>query len=268
MRLFFFFFSSMLFNSKPEHAVHSNPGYDYFSPGDSILINHRQDGLTSEWPAEKFETDLATDIKFAIDNDGDNLYMALKIANEGIQMKVMNMGMNMYIDLKGKKKENRGIIFPVREEKAKNAAPANNDQKPEDPAPKKSIDKKQMRSTMALHLIYMQVFGFDGSGKRDQGLNIPGSINVAFTWDSLNIMHMEYLVPLKMLGDSISLKDKEISIGWKLNGMYPSDNPAYYSQQASSSQHRIGADNNPIIERETIIREQNIWKKHIIKFTR
>ena len=268
MRLLFFFFSSMLFRVMPEQAVHGNAGKVNFSAGDSILINHRQDGLTNEWPATKFETDLATDIKFAIDNDGNNLYMALKIANEGIQMKIMNMGMNMYVDLKGKKKENRGIIFPVREEKPKNAAPANNEQKEEDPKPKKAIDKKQIRSTMALHLIYMQIFGFDGSGKRDQGLNIPGSINVAFTWDSLDVMHMEYLVPLKMLGDSASLNEKEISIGWKLNGMYPSDNPAYYSQPTSSSQHRVGADNNPIIERETIIREQNIWKKHVIKIPR
>lgn len=268
MRLFFFFFSSMFFHSTPKHAVRDNVVITHFYQADSVLINHKQDGLTNEWPAAKFETDLATDIKFAIDNDGSNLYMALKIANEGIQMKIMNMGMNMYIDLKGKKKENRGIIFPVREEKAKNAAPGNNEQKQEDPAPKKSIDKKQIRSTMALHLIYMQVFGFDGSGKRDQGLNIPGSVNVAFTWDSLNVMQMEYLVPLKMLGDSASLTEKEVGIGWKLNGMYPSDNPAYYSQQTSNSQHRIGADNNPIIERETIIREQNIWKKHVIKFPR
>ena len=81
-------------------------------------------------------------------------------------------------------------------------------------------------------------------------------------------MHLEYLLPLRMLGDTASLKGKEISVGWKLNGMYPSDNPAYYSQQAGGTQRRVGADNNPIIERETIIREQNIWKKYIIKTSR
>ena len=270
MKSLFFFFCVILFQIIPDQKVQGKENRSIIFAGDSIIIDHKQDGLTNEWPATKFDTDLATDIKFAIDNDGSNLYMAMKIINEGIQMKIMNMGMNMYVDLKGKKKESRGISFPVREDdKTKNTPPPNNDQREgESSAPKKPIDKKQVRSAMALHLIYMQVFGFDGSGKRDQGLNIPGSVNVAFTWDSLNVMHIEYRVPLKMLGDTPSLTDKEISIGWKLNGMYPSDNPAYYSQQAGSTQRRVGADNNPIIERETIIREQNIWKKYTIRIPR
>ncbi|MCW3118237.1 MAG: hypothetical protein JWM28_2319, partial [Chitinophagaceae bacterium] len=219
----------------------------------------------NEWPAAGFETDLGTDIKYAIDNDGANLYMAMNIANEGIQLKIMRMGMNMYIDLKGKKKEGRGITFPVKEEKKADETQSviKEESEARNNPQKKLQDKKVMRSMMALHQIYMKIFGFEGSGSQDQGLSMPGSINVAFSWDSLDVLHIEWLVPLKMLGDISSLDQKEISVGWKLNGMYPSDNPRYYSEQTKSGGHqKIGADNKPIIERETIVREQNIWKKY------
>jgi hypothetical protein len=113
--------------------------------------------------------------------------------------------------------------------------------------------------------VYMKIFGFEGLPSQDQGLTMPGSINIAFSWDTLNVLHIEYRVPLKMLGGSAALDKKEISIGWKLNGMYPSDNPRYYSEQTrGNGRQRIGADNKPIIERETIIREQNIWQKYIV----
>jgi hypothetical protein len=273
MKMFFLFFPMAIFSAISYTAVYSSPYFFAQPAADTTIINHKEDGLTNEWPLAKFETDLGTDIKYAADNDGANLYMAMNIANEGIQMKILKMGMNMYIDLKGKKKEGRGITFPIKEEKKAGEVEAlNKEENTEKITPqKKLLDKKVMRSTMALHLVYMKIFGFEGSDSQDQGLTIPGSVNVAFSWDSLDVMHIEYLVPLKMLGDISSFNEKEISIGWKLNGMYPSDNPRYYSEQTSggrSGHQKIGADNKPIIEKEIIIREQNIWKKYIIYIPR
>ncbi len=81
---------------------------------DSGIINHVLDGSTTEWPDDRFEMDKGTNIKYAVDNNAENLFLALIIPDFRTQMKMMRLGMNLYIDMKGKKKENRGIEFPVK----------------------------------------------------------------------------------------------------------------------------------------------------------
>ncbi|MEJ0104943.1 MAG: hypothetical protein WDO19_21385 [Bacteroidota bacterium] len=255
--------------------------FSLYAIADTEIINHKTDGIINEWPSSKFESDIATDIKYAIDNDGNNLYIVLNVPNQGIQMKLMRLGMKLFIDLKGKRKEGRGISFPVKDEAAlandnnfsKAAGIQTDDDIEKTNRPEKSIDKKAMRSTMALHLTYMNVFGFDGSEAHDQGLQMPGSINVAFAWDTADAMHIEYTIPLKMLENSSALNQKEISIGWRINGIYPADqsmqrsgNPRGRrrgkSAYGGSSQPGFGESNH--VTRETLIREQNIWTRYIV----
>src|ERR1051326_2619118 len=81
-------------------------------------LSHLLDGKINEWPAQRFETDPATEIKYAVDNDLQNLYLAITIPNFRTQMKMMRQGMELYIDLKGKKKEGKGIDFPVKRDGA------------------------------------------------------------------------------------------------------------------------------------------------------
>lgn len=239
-----------------------------------IIIHHRQDGIINEWPSSKFQADIGTDMSYAIDNDSANLYLALNIPNQGIQMKLMHTGMNLYIDLKGKKKEGRGISFPVKDENltAGNMSfenVAGIDDANGTPQPQKQTNMRTMRSALALRLTYMSVFGFDGIENHDQGLQMPGSIAISFAWDTADIMHIEYAVPLKMLGDISTLKNKEISIGWKINGIYPSDKTAgrrpHNRAAAGYGENHTGFDPNAKrMSRETIIREQNIWTKYTV----
>src|SRR5262249_51651240 len=133
--------------------------------------------------------------------------------------------------------------------------------------PQRQTNIKAMRSSLALRLTYMSVFGFEGIENHDQGLQMPGSISISFAWDSADVMHIEYAVPLKMLEDAPSLKNKEIAVGWKINGIYPSDQPAkrkpHNRANAGYGQNRTGFDPNAKrITHETIIREQNIWTKY------
>jgi hypothetical protein len=234
-----------------------------------IIIHHRQDGSISEWPSSKFETDIGTDISYAIDNDTANLYFALNIPNQGIQMKLMRTGMNLYIDLKGKRKEGRGISFPVKDESItadKTLLTGVEDDNGMAQSQKQS-SIKAVRSSLAIRLTYMSVFGFEGVENHDQGLQMPGSINISFAWDTANIMHIEYAVPLKMLGSATSLKNNEISVGWKINGIYPAEKTAgkrpHNRAAAGYGQTQTGFDPNAKrLNRETIIREQNIWTKY------
>ena len=255
--------------------------FSLYAIADTEIINHKTDGIINDWPSSKYESDIATDIKYAIDNDGNNLYIVLNVPNQGIQNKLTKLGMKLFVDLKGKRKEGRGISFPIKDETAiandNTFSKASGIQADDDPEKakrlEKSVDKKAMRSTMALHLNYMNVFGFDGSEAHDQGLQMPGSINIAFAWDTADAMHIEYTIPLKMLDNSSALNQKEISIGWRINGIYPADQTMRRSgnsggrgrgKSAYGGSPQPGFGEVSHVTRETLVREQNIWTRYIL----
>lgn len=79
---------------------------------DTGHIHHLLDGLVSEWPINKFQVNDDSTVEYAEDNDDKNLYVAMTISDFEMQMKIMRNGMKLYLDLKGKKKEGKGIEFP------------------------------------------------------------------------------------------------------------------------------------------------------------
>ncbi|HEY7162354.1 MAG TPA: hypothetical protein VH815_13900, partial [Acidobacteriota bacterium] len=184
-------------------------------------INHLLDGKLNEWPAQKFETDPATQFKYAFDNDKQNLYLVLSIASFREQMKVMHQGMDLYLDLKDKKKEGKGIEFPVKREQSaadmlmNYRSQGNENAEQESPEQRKAA-MRAMRAEMALGLSSMKVFGFSEDKSEEQGLIMPGSANIAFAWDSTDAMNIEYKIPLSFFGGASSLDQKDISLGWKV----------------------------------------------------
>ena len=228
--------------------------HNFFSPGNfqksfiakDTSFKHITDGKPGEWSSKKFETDLATEIKYAVDNDTQNLYLALIIPNSGMQMKMMRNGMKLYIDPRGKKKEGKGIEFPVKRDPAADNSVINfktqsNDENTELETPEQRKAKmKSVRAAMTLNLTSMKVFGFAGDEAEEQGLIMPGSANVAFAWDSTDAMCIEYKIPIALLGVSLSSAQKDISIGWKLNGF---QRPTKNSSSESSGENRHGSRN-------------------------
>jgi len=150
---------------------------------DTTSIIHSLDGNISEWPSEKFITYKETRTRFATDNDAEVLFLALTITDITTQKKIMQSGINLYIDTKGKKKENTGIDYPVA------GNPAS-----------------------------MRLFGFSDTEPAILSISSEGTVNIAFSWDSSNVLHIEYNIPLKMLEKTVTgLNNKKISVGWKLN---------------------------------------------------
>ncbi|MFL5810442.1 MAG: hypothetical protein ACJ749_13035 [Flavisolibacter sp.] len=251
-------------------------------------INHSLDGKINEWPAQKFEADAATQLKYAVDNDKQNLYLVLSISNSREQMRIMREGMVLYIDTKGKKKESHGIEFPVKRDQAndiimnfKNDANGNiNEQSPE----QKKAMMKAMRAEMALNLTSIKVFGFSEDKSEEQGLIMPGSANVAFGWDSTDAMNIEYRIPLSFLENSSSADQKEISVGWKLNGFQMSSHNSS-SEYSGGGRHGGGGygsggghrgnggggygnhegNSNNQQNFESMLKDQIFWTKYILK---
>lgn len=205
-------------------------------------INHLLDGKINEWPAQKFESDPDTQLKYAVDNDKQNLYLVLTIASFREQMKIMRQGMDLYIDPKGKKKDGKGIEFPVKRDQSTadlimNYRSLGNENADQESAEQKKAAMRTMRAEMALTISSMKVFGFSEDRSEEQGLVMPGSANIAFAWDSTDVMNIEYRIPLSFFGTTSPLDQKDISIGWKINGFQFSSN---HSGESSGGGGRHG----------------------------
>jgi len=202
-----------------------------------------------EWPREKFTIDKATKIRYAIDNDSQMLFLALNISDKTAQQIIMQKGMSLFIDVKGKKKESHGVQFPLGMENVSNIG-------------------------------NMKVFGFTNIEPVIQNVKTEGIINIAIGWDSSYALNIEYYVPLKMLEGSVTeLNNKKISIGWKLkeNDM-TSDNIAPVSttsrvvavQAPAGSRppnnRNVGLSQSNTPPQTNTSKSQSIWTTHTIIF--
>jgi hypothetical protein len=214
---------------------------------DTTKIIHLLDGNISEWPAEKFALDKATKIRYAIDNDSQMLFLAINISDKTTQQRIMQKGMNLFIDVKGKKKENRGVEFPLGLE---NVSDISN----------------------------MKVFGFSNTEASPQNVKTEGTINIAMGWDNSYVLSMEYNIPLKMLEETLpDLNNKKISIGWKLK---ESGMPGIPYQTVTTTTRVVGvpsgsrptnnrgvsnANSNPPLQ-SNADKDQSFWTSHTIIF--
>ncbi len=232
---------------------------------DSSFITHVLDGSINEWPEERFTLHNQTTIRYAADNDAHDLFLAVSITSSAVQARIMQAGMSFFIDVRGRKKEFMGIQFPIV-----------NENSPDLPAGR-NPDVTAIRSMMILNLIKLKLFGFSGDVPPYQELMVPGSVNVAYSWDSLKVMHIEYRIPLSILGDAASLDQKNISIGWKI---HPVQSAMQNPTVTSTSTRVVGGRSNsrpaqtPDLNiagndrRNVMTDEQQIWSKYLITIRR
>ncbi len=191
---------------------------------DSVLIQHKMDGLATEWPADRIQTDEKSGIQFAFDNDASNLYVIISVKEMAEQMKMIRMSMKMFIDLKAKKKENMGVEFPVKRDPTQQnfggGGTRNGGERTEDQGERKAFDIQALHQRLAINLISMKIFGFEGMEEpKEVGLFMANSTNLVYNWDTANIFHIEYKIPLSMIAEPKTLDNKEITIGWKVHGL-------------------------------------------------
>jgi len=251
---------------------------------DTSIIQHVQDGKLLEWPSEKFTADNETRIKYAIDNDSRNLYIAMLVPDYATQMKMMRTGMTVYIDLKGKKKESRGIEFPVKPDRGQDFTPTEGprparSEGEEQNASKREANRLMMRNSMAIkQLNTIKFFGFGETESVQQVLDVPGSIQVAYKCDTTEAMEIEYCIPLSLLGDAASLHQKLISIGCKIHAMEMrsggfgggsgmggmSGGGMRGGGRGMGGRGGMGAGANGGMDRESMMKEQTFWTKYTV----
>lgn len=188
-------------------------------PSDSTPIRHLIDGSLNEWTGAHFQTDKETQIQYALDHDAGNLYLAMKVPDFRMQMKMMMQGMKLFIDKKGKRKEGTGIEFPVKREEGDagfgarggGGRAAGGEAGPPDP--------KEMRARLSAHLLFLKTFGLADQEDKTLVIGESGEIGLAYNWDEENNFYIEYQIPLHFIGEQASLQGKPLGIGWKIMGM-------------------------------------------------
>jgi hypothetical protein len=188
---------------------------------DTARISHVIDGTISEWNQDKFETDKDTEIQYAVDEDGTNLYLAMKVPNMRTQMKMMMQGMKLFVDTKGKRRERTGIEFPVKTGSGGGFSQGGGNRGGEGSEPGQGgpPDFSAMRERLASHLLLIKTFGLEDLDDKTMMMGQTEGIGLSCGWDESNVFYIEYMIPISSLGKPTELKGKTLGIGWKLNGI-------------------------------------------------
>ncbi|HEY5499915.1 MAG TPA: hypothetical protein VIK20_05980 [Bacteroidales bacterium] len=71
------------------------------------------DGINKEWSPRLPKFDKSTGINYSVANDERNLYFILRIADEATQRRIVQNGMEVWINSLGKKRKVTGVTFPL-----------------------------------------------------------------------------------------------------------------------------------------------------------
>ncbi len=183
------------------------------------------DGNPDEWPEIFNYYDGNTKLQFAFGSDTGNLYVALKITDDPTQIRLFNGGLGIWIDPKGKKKETMGVSFPLKGDAAPGTSAAGGKHRrqssgtgseEQDPRAQKS-DALRLKQHAFLTQTTLRIKGFVGVPEQVLPLKNDYGIDVAFNWDSLNILTIECRLPLALvLGHPFTPADtlKPISVAF------------------------------------------------------
>lgn len=247
---------------------------------DTVIIHHQVDGNLNEWTPAHFETDKESQIQYALDHDAGNLYLAMKVPNFRMQMKMMTQGMKLFIDKKGKRKEGTGIEFPVKREEGSGGFGGRGERGSGGEAG--PPDPKEMRARLAANLIFLKTFGLSDQEDKTWVIGESGEIGLAYNWDDENNFYIEYQIPLHFLGDLNSLHGKPLGIGWKIMGMESSLSGPISSSSTlvgvpaggggggrggsagRGAGSRAGGGANFGQDADSRFKDQNIWTKYIL----
>lgn len=184
---------------------------------DSVIVI---DGNPSDWDQPFPYFDSKSKLQYSVVNDAKYLYISVKTNDDKAQMKIMRAGMDVSIDVAGKKKEVAVVHFPL---KTNSKLDITNDPNDGDQQVVEKPDVKKMRMDWAE----------SNKEVKTQGLkNVPASfsaadsgvhgIEVAINWERDNTMTYELKVPFSAFyKDVIDASDavKPITITVKANAM-------------------------------------------------
>ena len=174
--------------------------------------NVKVDGNLKEWGDSLRYYNEEKKLNYTLANDAYNLYLAIRINNHSEQMRVMNAGLTLSINTKGKKKEMYSITFPVADAgSAPMLAKPGVDQITPD-------DREELMRARLTKLRNIKVTGFpDIEGENITTSNTYG-IKTALNYDDNDALVYEAAIPLKFFHADAPDKS-EWAFNIKINGI-------------------------------------------------
>ncbi|MCX6257950.1 MAG: hypothetical protein NTW49_08675 [Bacteroidia bacterium] len=198
------------------------------------------DGKASEYPDMRYYS-TETKMFYTLSNDGTNLYLCFRINDESMQMKIMNAGMEVWIDTLAKSKEQIGILFPLADGEKMNMKelrpPVSNERiKP---------DRSFMEKSFLLKQNLMQMVGFKNIANDLIPIDDQSGINVKIDWDNENSMIYEAMIPFSAFyKESVSAIDtsKIFTLSININSIQMPETP----QDGGQAGGRPPQDGGPV----------------------
>jgi YD repeat-containing protein len=179
------------------------------TPPQNIVV----DGSIKEWGDSLRYYNAEKRINYALANNKDTLYMAVRVNDRSEQARILRAGITFSINPKGKKKEVFSITYPL----STNGSPINI-QRDENSEITTRQDHEALMQAVLTTLRGIKVEGFkDIEGDMITTSNTYG-IKTAVDYDDKGYLICEAAIPLTLLHADIASKD-EWAFNFKINGI-------------------------------------------------
>jgi len=241
------------------HSCSSSAKTNSFSTTRSGFINRyftpQIDGEINEW-GPLLSYDRFTKCLYAIGNDTSSLYIALRAADRTQQMKILDAGLEIWLNTNGKKNKSIGVKFPLGTGAAAvvlGRVPGN--------------ESKEMRQQVRQQWMNMELTGFKYGLNGEQNIIADSSpVKAVIQWDGKGNMDYELKIPFFSLDKTAATCPEKWYVGIFINGM---DLPDYLRPGLETGLHS-GMKQHPDPDRadsnrlDDITRGNFFWTKYTI----
>jgi uncharacterized membrane protein YgcG len=263
------------------HAQNKNVQNKLQPPPANITI----DGDPKEWGDSLPYYNKDKQLNYALANDQDNIYMAIRVNDRSQQIRVLRAGLTLSIDTKGRKKETFSITFPVGDQSMDTQV-----QEPTDLQGRSNDvtqqDRDDLASARLTKLREIRVVGFkDIEGEMITTSNTYG-IKTAIDYDKDGNLVYEAAIPLKFF-HADDLAKSEWAFNFKINGItHKGQNPNSPDQDGPGRAGRggggmsgggggrggrgggrgghMGGGNSAPVDRSELSKSVDFWEKYYL----
>lgn len=245
-------------------------------PPSNIIV----DGNLKEWGDSLRYYNQDKQLNYALANDQDNLYMAIRINDRSEQIRVLRAGLTLGIDTRGKKKETFTMTFPVSDQSSQGMAEnamdlqgGNNDVKQE--------DRDDLVKAKLTKLREIKVTGFKDIESETMTTSNTYGFKVAIDYDKDGNLVYEAAIPLKFF-HADDLSKNEWAFNFKINGItrpgQDKDNGNHEGmtrgggfggggrggRMGGGRGGRMGGGNNTPVDRSELSKSLDFWEKYYL----
>jgi len=167
------------------------------------------DGKMNDW-GDSLSFDNTTKCIYSIANDETALYIAVKAIDRMQQMKIINGGMEIWLDSKMKKTKSLGVKFPIGGVVMTMPGTGNRGAQ---------ADPKEIQKQARNQMLRMELTGFKDGFNGLQSVYSDVQVKPVIEWNDKEELIYELAIPFATLDETTAANLNNISIGIVINGL-------------------------------------------------